>query len=126
MSIQGPVAVAYCLGTLDRDAIDDLSTRVRELTLDGVRAVVCSLERTSHIHFQALEPLVNVHRLLRGVGGRLVLTGASPYLTQILDFGGIPGHVEIMADKVDAVQRLLSSLPPVDAESAASVQQTLL
>ncbi len=126
LSIQGPVAVAYCLGTLDRAVVDDLAHRVRTLGFDGVRAVVFSLERVSHIHFHALEPLVSLHRMLCDRGGCLVLSGASPYLTQILDFGGIPDQVDVVTDKVDAVQKLMESLPSSDGASAASVQQSLL
>ena len=126
LSIQGPVVVAYCLGTLDRSAVDDLADRVRALAFEGVRAVICSLERVSHIHFQALEPLVGLHRLLRDSGGRLVLTGASPYLMQILDFGGIPGQVDVAADKSEAIRGLLDSLPSAKAGSTVNVQQSLL
>ena len=126
LSIQAPVAVAYCFGTLDRAVVDDLADRVRALTFDGVRGVVCSLERVSHIHFQALEPLVNLHRLLLEAGGRLVLAGASPYLKQILDFGGIPGQLAVIPDKAEAVHELLASLPSTTSESSASVQQSLL
>lgn len=125
LSIQGQVATAYCVGTLDRDTVDELAERVRSLGFDGVRAVVCSLERVSHIHFQALEPLVSLHRMLLGVGGRLVLCGASPYLKQILDFGGVPEQIMMVADKVEAVRELLGSLPTT-TRPELSVQQPLL
>lgn len=125
LSIQGPVAVAYCLGTLDRDVVEDLSDRVRELAFDRVRAVVCALDRVSHIHFQALDPLVSLQRALHGVGGGLVFSGASPYLKQILDFGGIPSQIPVVSSRVEAVKGLLDSLPLSAGESAASVQQTL-
>jgi anti-anti-sigma factor len=125
LSIQGPVAIAYCLGTLDRAVVEDLAHRLREMAFDGVRAVVCSLDRVSHIHFQALEPLVGLHRTLLGVGGGLVLSGASPYLKQILDFGGIPGQIPVASSRVEAVKGLLDSLPLAAGESAARVQRSL-
>lgn len=126
ITIRGPVAVAYCLGTLDRNTVDDLAARVRELAFDGVRGVVLALERTSHIHFQALEPLTALHRLMREAGGRLILAGASPYLKQILDFGGVPGQVSVVPDRLEAMQELSGTLLAEAGTSMASVQQSLL
>jgi hypothetical protein len=36
-----------------------------------------------------------------------VLTDASPYLRQILDFGGVPRHLALVADKHQAVWQLM-------------------
>ncbi|UCE02295.1 MAG: STAS domain-containing protein [Candidatus Latescibacterota bacterium] len=126
ITIRGSVAVAYCLGTLDRSVVDDLAARLRTLAFDGVRGVVLALERTTHIHFQALEPLTALHRLMREAGGRLVLAGASPYLKQILDFGGVPGQVSVVPDRLEAIQELSGTLPVEGSVSMTSVQQSLL
>ena len=126
ISIRTPVAVAYCLGTLDRGVVQDLEGRVRALLFEGVRGIVCSLERVEHIHFQALEPLVDLHRLVVDAGGRFLLAGASPYLKQILDFGGIPGRVAVAPDRLGALQELLETLAAPAAAATASVQQSLL
>jgi len=58
-------------------------------------------------------------------GGRFLLAGASPYLKQILDFGGVPGRVELVPDTVAALQELRGN-PSVGMLAAASVQQSLL
>jgi hypothetical protein len=126
ISVTSPVAVAYCLGTLDRRAVEDLAARVRGLLFEGVRGFVCSLERVEHIHFQALEALLGLHGLVADAGGRLVLAGASPYLQQILDFGGIPGRVRVAPNKMGAVQELHESLSPEAAAVPAGVQPSLL
>jgi len=125
ISIRTPVAVAYCLGTLDRGAIQELGTRVRALLFEGVRGIVCSLERVEHIHFQALEPLVDLQRLVVEAGGRFLLAGASPYLQQILDFGGVPGRVAMVPATFAAVEELLAGRW-TGAAAAASMQPSLL
>jgi len=125
ISIQGNVAVAYCAGTLDRRGVDELADRVRALLFGGVRGVVCSLERVEHVHFQALGLLVELQRLLRSAGGKLVLAGASPYVRQILDFGGVPGQIDVAADRLEAVESMQASLPAA-AAGVPSVQPSLL
>lgn len=107
ISIRGHLAIAYCVGTLDRSAVEDLLDRVRSLAAQGVRGVVCSLERVSHIHFQALEALLRLQQALEADGGRFVLADASPYLRQILDFGGVPRQVTLASDKHAAVWEIL-------------------
>jgi anti-anti-sigma factor len=124
VSIQGSVAVAYCTGTLDRSVVEDLSDRARALTFDGVRGLVCSLERVSHIHFQALDSILGLHQMMNAAGGRLVLAGASPYLRQILDFGGIPEHVPMAVASGQALGDLQAGLHEADALAGASVQQS--
>lgn len=109
ISIRGPLAIAYCVGTLDRSVVNDLLDRVVGLAAQGVRGFVCSLERVSHIHFQALEPLIKLQRSIEDRGGRLVLADASPYLKQILDFGGVPRQMPVAADKHQAVGALLQA-----------------
>ena len=125
ISIRTPVAVAYCLGTLDRGVVQDLGARVRALLFEDVRGFLCSLERVEHIHFQALEPLVDLHRFVAEAGGRFLLAGASPYLKQILDFGGVPGRIELVPDTLAALHELRGN-PPLGVLAAASVQQSLL
>lgn len=107
ISIRGPLAIAYCVGTLDQSRVRELCDRVLELAAMGVRGIVCSLERTSHIHFQALEPLVRLQSAVEARGARMVLADASPYLRQILDFGGVPRSVSLVEDKHTAVSSLL-------------------
>lgn len=124
ISIRGHVAIVYCVGTLDRLVVEDISDRVRALTCEGVRGIVCSLERVSHIHFQALEPLLGLHQQLLEAGGRMVFSDVSAYLRQILDFGGVPAHVAVLPEKLQAVEDLLETLPADDCTSAASVQQS--
>ena len=126
ISIQGPVAVVHCAGTLDRRSVDEVATRLRPLLFAGVRGVVLSLERVEHVHFQALELLVELHRLVRGSGGRFVLGGASPYVRQILDFGGVPAQVTLAASRGEAVEMVHSAWAGVGAEAVASVQPSLL
>ena len=121
MSIRGPLAIAYCVGTLDRSMVEDLVDRVSGLAALGVRGFVCSLERVGHIQLQALGPLLKLQRQLVSHGGRLVLADASPYLRSILDFGGIPGRVTMARDTHAAVGELLHSGAPV---SEAAAQQT--
>ena len=87
--------------------VEDLLDRARHLASQGVRGFVCSLERVQHIHFQALDPLLRLHKTLQANGGRIVLTDASPYLRQILDFGGVPRHLALVADKHQAVWQLM-------------------
>ncbi len=123
MSIRGPLAIAYCVGTLDRSMVDDLIDRVQGLAAQGVRGFVCSLERVGHIHVQALGPLLRLQRQIEARGGRIVLSDASPYLRQILDFGGIPQRVSMARDKHEAVGELLqgsAGLPEPPARQTAS------
>ena len=126
ISIQGPVAVAHCAGTLDRRSVDELATRVRPLLFAGVRGVVCALERVEHVHFQALELFVELHRLVRSAGGHFILAGATPYVRQILDFGGVPAQVTVSASRGEAVEALQAELPPAAAAARSSVQPSLL
>jgi len=122
VSIQGNTAVAYCTGTLDRAVVEDLSERARALTFDGLRGLVCSLERVSHIHFQALDAVLGLHQLMQSAGGQLILAGASPYLRQILDFGGVPEHVPVVPASAQAVEQLQAGFDHADAIASASVQ----
>lgn len=126
ISIDGAVAVAYCAGTLDRRSVEDLSERLRSLVFSGVRGVVCSLERVEHVHFQALDRLVDLHRLLRAAGGRLVLAGASPYVRQILDFGGIPARLDVVEGRHEAMTAMRVHAPETRGVAAPSVQPSLL
>ena len=118
MSIRGPLAIAYCVGTLDRSMVEDLVDRVSGLAALGVLGFVCSLERVDHIQLQAFGPLLKLQRQLDAQGGRLVLADASPYLRSILDFGGIPRRVAMAPDKQAAVGELLHAGAPA-AEAAA-------
>src|SRR5262245_63659113 len=111
VSVRGSLAIAYCVGTLDRPAVEDLVDRLRALTCLGVRGFVCSLERVHHIHFQALDPLLRLQRALQSMGGKLVLSDASPYLKQILDFGGVPRQVRLAGDTHEAVWHVLGGMP---------------
>lgn len=120
VSIRGPLAIAYCVGTLDRLAVEDLVDRLRGLASQGVRGFVCSLERVHHIHFQALDPLLRLQQALRSTGGRLVLADASPYLRQILDFGGVPRQVRLAGDTSEAVYSLLQSEDALEMQTSAS------
>ena len=122
VSIQGNVAVAYCFGTLDSSVVEDLSERARALSFDGVRGLVCSLERVSHIHFQALDAILGLHKIMRDAGGRLLMAGASSYLRQILDFGGIPEQVPVLADSSQAVESLMLE-PPADNDMLGTAAQ---
>ena len=126
VSIRGSVAVAYCIGTLDRLAVEELSQRVRALVFDGVWGFVCSLERVNHIHFQALQGLIALHQMVREAGGRMLLSDASPYLRQILEFGGVPARVSVLPEKNLAVDELLENhgLGCSAAAPLPGVQQT--
>jgi hypothetical protein len=114
------LAIAYCVGTLDRSSVEDLVDRLRALAAQGVRGFVCSLERVQHIHFQALDPLLRLQRGLQAAGGRLVLADASPYLRQILDFGGVPRQVRLVGDTHEAVWQLLHAEEALQAQTSAS------
>jgi len=94
---------------MDRSRVNELCDRVLELAALGVKGIVCSLERTSHIHFQALDPLVRLQHAVEAHGGRMMLADASPYLRQILDFGGVPRLVSLVEDKHTAVSSLLQA-----------------
>jgi hypothetical protein len=120
ISIRGSLAIAYCDGILDRPAVEDLFDRARALASQGVRGFVCSLERVHHIHFQALDPLLRLEKTLHAAGGRFVLTDASPYLRQILDFGGIPRQVHLASDKQQAVWQLQQAEEALHVQSSAS------
>ena len=126
ISIRGPVAVVHCAGTLDRRSVDEVATRLRPLLFAGVRGVVLALERVEHVHFQALALLVELHRLVRGGGGRFVLAGASPYVRQILDFGGVPAQVTLVASRSEAVTLVQSTWAETAAVASPSVQPSLL
>jgi len=119
------VAVAYCFGTLDRSVVEDLSERARALTFDGVRGLVCSLERVSHIHFQALDSILALNDLMKAAGGRLLMAGASSYLRQILDFGGVPESVPLLEGSNQAVESLLSGAPAAAPLMGAGMQQSI-
>ena len=119
VSIRGSLAIAYCVGTLDRLAVEDLVDRLRGLATQGVRGFVCSLERVHHIHFQALDPLMRLQRALQATGGKLVLADASPYLKQILDFGGVPRQVRLAGDTHEAVWQVLGGAPPEVQKTAS-------
>jgi len=125
VSIQADVAVAYCYGTLDRSVVEDLSERAEALTFEGVRGLVCSLERVSHIHFQALDSILKLQKTMQAAGGRLLMAGASSYLRQILDFGGVPEQVPLLEDSNQAVEFLLSDNPEADELLGAGVQQSI-
>lgn len=120
ISIHGTMAIAYCVGTLDRPAVEDLLGRVRGLAAQGVRGFVCSLERVGHIHFQALDPLVRLERAVHDSGAKIVFADASPYLRQILDFGGVPRHVAVVLDKHAAVWSLQQPDDALAAQPTAS------
>lgn len=126
ISIQGPVAVVHCAGTLDRRSVDEVATRLRPLLFDGVRGVVLNLERVEHVHFQALALLVELHRLVRGCGGRFVLAGASPYVRQILDFGGVPAQVTLAGSRGEGVEMVQSPWDEAAAVVVPSVQPSLI
>ena len=119
VSVRGSLAIAYCEGTLDRSSIEDLVDRLRGLASQGVRGFVCSLERVHHVHFQALDPLLRMQQTLQASGGKLVLVDASPYVRQILDFGGVPRHVTMAEDKHQAVWQVLQG-----GEAALELQTT--
>ena len=120
ISIRGSMAIAYCVGTLDRPTVEELLDRIRGLAAQGVRGFVCSLERVSHIHFQALDPLVRLQRAAADSGGRIVFADASPYLRQILDFGGVPRHVALALDTHAAVWSLQHDADALAAHPTAS------
>lgn len=124
VSIQGDVAVAYCYGTMDRAVVEDLRERARALILDGVRGIVCSLERVSHIHFQALDSFLELQQSMSATGAQLLLAGASPYLRQILDFGGVPEQVPVLPASAMAVEQLLSGVPGADELVSGNLQQS--
>jgi anti-anti-sigma factor len=119
VSVRGALAIAYCAGILDRSTVDELVDRLRVLASQGVRGFVCSLERVHHVHFQALDPLLRLQRAVQAAGGKLVLVEASPYVRQILDFGGVPRHVSVADDKAQAIWQVLQ-----DGESELQVQTT--
>jgi len=100
--------------------MDDLFGRALGLAAQGVRGFVCSLERVSHIHLQALGPLLKMQHQIEARGGRLVLADASPYLKQILDFGGVPRRVSVVRDKQQAMGKLLQ--PAARASESRSWQ----
>ena len=110
VSVRGTLAIAYCEGTLDRPSVENLVDRLRSLASQGVRGFVCSLERVQHVHFQALDPLLRMQQTLHASGGRLVLVDASPYVRQILDFGGVPRHLSLVEDKHQAVWQVLQGM----------------
>lgn len=121
VSVRGALAIAYCAGTLDRSTVDELVDRLRMLASQGVRGFVCSLERVHHVHFQALDPLLRLQRAVQAMGGRLVLVEASPYVRQILDFGGVPRHLSVADDKQQAICQVLQETDAVlQAQSSAS------
>jgi anti-anti-sigma factor len=120
VSVRGALAIAYCAGTLDRSTVDELVDRLRMLASQGVRGFVCSLERVHHVHFQALDPLLRLQRSVQALGGRLVLVEASPYVRQILDFGGVPRHVSVADDKQQAIWQVLQG-----TESELQVQSSV-
>jgi hypothetical protein len=120
ISIRGHMAIAYCSGTLDRIAVEDLLDRVRGLAAQGVRGFVCSLERVSHVHFHAIEPLLRLQKMVAAEGGRIVCTDASPYVRQILDFGGVPRHLAVLEHMDDAVWSLRHADATLAAQPTAS------
>jgi hypothetical protein len=73
-----------------------------------------------HIHFQALDPLLRLQQSLKTAGGRLVLSDASPYLRQILDFGGVPRQVRLAGDTSEAVYALMQSEDALEMQTSAS------
>jgi len=119
VSVRGALAIAYCAGTLDRPTVDELVDRLRMLASQGVRGFVCSLERVHHVHFQALDPLLRLQRAVQALGGRLVLVEASPYVRQILDFGGVPRHLSVADDKSQAICQVLQ-----ETEAGLQVQSS--
>jgi len=120
ISIHGSMAIAYCVGTLDRNAVEALLGRIRGLAAQGVKGFVCSLERVNHIHFRAFDSLLSLHRTVESQGGRLVFSDASPYVRQILDFGGVPRHVSLTDDKHAAVWSLLHADAALEAHPTVS------
>ena len=120
ISIRGSMAIAYCVGTLDRLTVEELLDRTSGLAAQGVKGFVCSLERVSHIHFHAFDPLLRLHLEIESRGGKIVFTDASPYLRQILDFGGVPRRVAVVDDKHEAVWSLLHAEEALAAQHAAS------
>lgn len=120
ISIHGSMAIAYCVGALDRNAVEDLLDRMRGLAAQGVKGFVCSLERVNHIHFRAFDSLLSLHHAIEMQGGKLVFSDASPYVRQILDFGGVPQHVSLTDDKHAAVWSLLHTGVAFEAHPTAS------
>jgi hypothetical protein len=120
ISIRGDMAIAYCVGTLDRITVEELLDRVRGLAAQGVRGFVCSLERVSHVQFHAIEPLLKLQRVVAAQGGRIVCADASPYVRQILDFGGVPRHLAVLEHTHEAVWSLRDADATMSAQPTAS------
>ena len=120
ISVRGSMAIAYCVGTLDRIAVEELLDRVRGLATQGVRGFVCSLERVSHVHFHAVDPLLRLQTLVAASGGRIVFADASPYVRQILDFGGVPRRMTVLEHTREAVWSLQQPDAGLAAQPTAS------
>jgi hypothetical protein len=114
------MAIAYCVGTLDRAVVEELLDRVRGLAAQGVTGFVCSLGRVNHVQFHALDPLVRLHRAAQELGGRIVFADASPYVRQILDFGGVPRSVALACDTYEAIGSLMHASTDLAAQPTAS------
>ncbi|MBI3115250.1 MAG: STAS domain-containing protein [Candidatus Kerfeldbacteria bacterium] len=96
------LALVRPIGTVDRDMVNRLDSRLQPILASGIRNVVLSFKRTSHIHFQALGELIALHERLEAGGCQFRIIGVSPYLEQILAFGGIVGVIPILSSVEEA------------------------
>lgn len=76
---------ASVAGDLDHGSAPSLRVKLDEAVTEGVRKIELDLAGVTFIDSAALQVFVAMHDEMRGRGGALVVTNASPLVTRILD-----------------------------------------
>lgn len=103
--------VARISGELDTTTVPELRAAVDRAVSRGCLTVVCDLENVSYMDSSALGFLVWADRRLQPVSGRLVLAGANPDVTRIIELSGLIGIVPSVSAAL-SVGDALSSITP--------------
>jgi anti-anti-sigma factor len=103
--------VARISGELDTTTVPELRAVVDRAVNHGCLTVVCDLENVSYMDSSALGFLVWADRRLQPVSGRLVLAGANPDVTRIIELSGLIGIVPSVSAAV-SVGDALSTITP--------------
>ncbi len=103
-SLDGQVAILRLVGRLTvGEEPGALKKATADAVVGGATTVVLDLSQVPYIDSTRLGELIAAHVTVSRQGGRLVLAGATPRITDLLTVAGLEGIVE-MFPSVDAAQ----------------------
>jgi anti-anti-sigma factor len=122
VGFERPDGAAACVvrlsGELDLSVVPEVRTAVEAALESGCASVVLDLEDVTYADSSALSLLVWLDRMLQPLGGSLVLAGASPDVTRVLELSGLLGFAPSVAIAADA-DAALAGLEPVSGRGEA-------